>query len=238
MFTFLKSIVGEQDEFLKSVCRNCVYNLDAFHQFYNQVAINYGIQETLEVIETKNNVKFVLSEGFQEEEMVNTSELDEYGKGFEHELIKVEALDEIETTMEPEWIEQKDEDLPETIIPLKTSRNDSTKRNPNLNIDSADDQRIRETAQMACELCSEKLDSLRDAKAHFKSLHFPLEGYLICCERKFRQRCRLVEHVNTHFNYTYPCPLCNKTFDSRSYLQKHMAIHQDNKEYVSSTMLL
>lgn len=51
--------------------------------------------------------------------------------------------------------------------------------------------------------------------------------------RKFKQRCRLVEHVNTHYNYSYTCPVCSKSFDSKSYLVKHQACHDNNKQYVS-----
>lgn len=101
----------------------------------------------------------------------------------------------------------------------------------------ADDERIRETAQMFCELCPAVLESLRDAKSHYKNFHCR-EGYIKCCHRKFKQRCRLVEHVNTHYNFTYQCPVCNKTFDSKSYLSKHMACHETVKEYVSCSFLL
>lgn len=97
-------------------------------------------------------------------------------------------------------------------------------------LDTADDQRIKETAKMFCDLCSLPVDSLREAKAHFKYVH-NREGYLICCDRKFKQRCRLVEHVNTHYHVTYPCEICGKSFDSKSYLSKHLACHETIREY-------
>ena len=144
---------------------------------------------------------------------------------FDENLIKEEASELDETITE--WIsEEHPQYTPKSKFDLQYfSENDT-----------ADDQRIRETANMLCDLCSIPLESLRDAKSHFKHAH-QIEGYLMCCNRKFRQRCRLVEHVNTHYNYSYPCPICGKTFDSKSYLSKHLACHETVKEYVRFSLI-
>lgn len=157
------------------------------------------------------------------------------------DLIKVEFIDDSISYVETEeWVDEQPKETifteetcvePEPVkIVMRQQSTPKPKQQAPQPLDSADDQRIRETAKMFCDICTDKVDSLREAKAHFKSAH-GVEGYIVCCGRKFRQRCRLVEHVNTHFNYVYPCPICSKNFDSRSYLTKHMACHDENKEF-------
>lgn len=211
------------------LCKNCYQSLETFHEFHTFVATNYTesgpAAATVEAKEEKYHIPDL-----------STADLIVYDEEEKDvEMIKVEIIHDSEYT-ETEWIEEERESFKppplkrqKKIIPsLDTSR---VLRQASV-LDSADDQRIRETALMNCDICNELLDSLRDAKAHFKLAH-GLEGYLICCERKFRQRCRLVEHVNTHYNYTYSCSICAKTFDSKSYLTKHLACHDDNKQFVS-----
>lgn len=159
---------------------------------------------------------------------------DDEEKIIDTEMIKVEMLSANENFDETtEWIEEEEKKVVSpkrmkrvTEVDLKISRQTT--------VDSADDQRIKETARMYCDICQESLESLRDAKSHFKAIH-GAEGYLVCCNRRFKQRCRLVEHVNTHYNMSsYSCPVCAKTFDSKSYLGKHLATHDSNKQFVSS----
>lgn len=160
---------------------------------------------------------------------------------YEEEIVKQEIHDlnmEVleETEYETEWIDDGKivEIGPDTDVEKYVKIKSQPSRRSPLQLDSADDERIRKTANMFCDLCQEPFDSLREAKAHYKSAH-AIEGYITCCGRKFRQRCRLVEHVNTHFNFTYSCEICEKTFDSKSYLAKHQALHDQNKQFVSST---
>lgn len=74
--------------------------------------------------------------------------------------------------------------------------------------------------------------SLKEAKSHMRNEH-KMEGYILCCNRQFRQRVRLIEHVKTvHLGQKHSCNLCNREFESRSYLVKHMAVHSELKNYV------
>lgn len=176
------------------------------------------------VKEHNTSTDLIVYEGVEEKEEI-----------LEHEIIKVEALNESEDYVETEWVEEvSEEKILVSPSPPKKQRvlTIHQPRGQSAGLDSADDQRIRETAEMYCEMCSEPFDSLRDAKSHYKLSH-GVRGYIICCERRFNQRCRLVEHVNTHFNFTYTCSICAKTFDSKAYLSKHLATHDDNKLFVS-----
>lgn len=187
--------------------------MDAFNDFYNSVVNNYTVAEP-------DVCKQVADDIIVYEDEVK----------LEPEIIGVEYVEDAATFTE-EWVEvQRKEETKEHNKKVPSLPPSRAKQTPPTPLDSADDQRIRETANMFCDICASKVDSLREAKAHFKSAH-GIEGYILCCGRKFRQRCRLVEHVNTHYNYVYPCPICSKSFDSRSYLNKHLACHDTNKIY-------
>lgn len=210
-----------------SLCKTCWSNLETFNDFYTFVAANYSGAAVMESREEKYHVP-------HESEMIVYDE--EHNESMENEMIKVEYLTEANHEyMETEWIDEQKQEVqskPKVKRILSLPIPGQSRQPANLNLDSADDQRIRETANMFCDICQNLLDSLREAKSHFKQAH-GIEGYIVCCDRKFKQRCRLVEHVNTHYNYTYRCSICAKTFDSKSYLSKHMACHDDNKQYVS-----
>lgn len=208
------------------ICKSCWVNLGSFHEFYTAVAANYDSDSRGCLTEEKYQIP-------------NTSDLivyDEENSREDEDMIKVEVVNDIEGYTETEWLEEEKEALKEesqqkVVQKIRNLAMPRLARGPPVVLDSADDQRIRETANMFCDVCREPLDSLRDAKSHFKQTH-ATEGYIICCDRKFKQRCRLVEHVNTHFNFSYTCPICCKTFDSKSYLTKHLALHDSNKQYV------
>ncbi|XP_070496059.1 zinc finger protein OZF-like [Chironomus tepperi] len=215
-FPFAEKILRNSEN--EKVCHNCWYNIDSFHEFFTLVANNYGMEP---------NIKYdVGSLDVEDTDALKTEDLIVYEidakddkEIFDENLIKEETSELDETITE--WIsEEHPQYTPKTKFDLQYFNEN----------DTADDQRIRETANMLCDLCSIPIESLRDAKSHFKHAH-QMEGYLMCCNRKFRQRCRLVEHVNTHYNYSYPCPICGKTFDSKSYLSKHLACHETIKEY-------
>lgn len=81
---------------------------------------------------------------------------------------------------------------------------------------------------MFCDICQQPLESFSHARTHFRNEHNTI-GYLICCGKKYKQRNRLIDHLNTHFNVQYPCPVCGKTFDAKAYLTRHMAHHESVK---------
>lgn len=214
------------------MCKNCWSNLEAFDEFHTLVASNYNVElkDHKALIQYDPNISADLIV-YEEQEIEEKEDI------LENELIKIEALNESEDFEETEWTEEskEHENVPVNPLPPKKRRVPSIQQPRAQRItglDTADDQRIRETAEMYCEICSEPLDSLRDAKSHYKLSH-GVRGYISCCERRFNQRCRLVEHVNTHFNFNYICSICAKTFDSKSYLTKHLATHDDVKLFVS-----
>lgn len=135
----------------------------------------------MEVVENDNDVKPLCTSDLivYEEEVVDENEI------VESQMIKVEMLNEIVYT-DTEYIEEdKLIEVPPvkikkpTVISLPQPR---TEKQPPTQPDTADDQRIRNTANMFCDICSDPFDSLRDAKAHYKLAH-NTDGYILCCDR-------------------------------------------------------
>lgn len=163
---------------------NCWTNLESFNDFYCRVASNYGW-------EVKEEKYMKLDEIYEPEE-------DLTDKILEPELIKVEMLSEntviaTEWTMENEATIKKESPkkskkvqsklktistLPPILSPVTLS---SSYANPSLK-EFEDDQRVRDSAEMNCEICNEEFDTLRDAKTHYISNH-EVKGYIMCCNR-------------------------------------------------------
>jgi hypothetical protein len=135
------------------LCKTCWGNLEQFNEFFSFVAANFQIQVDLK------EVKYQIPDD-------NMIVYDDGDKG-ETEMIKVEIINDTEHFEGSDWVEEEEEAKP--ILPKKIKSLDPPKMPRQTSaLDSADDQRIRETACMACDVCNENLDSLRDAKAHFK----------------------------------------------------------------------
>jgi hypothetical protein len=208
------------------ICSNCWMHVDSFHEFYVSVSRNYEIESILD----EEIIVYELADkdGAEEAGGGGTFDDEDEGKSVKAESIyNEESITEWITEVGPEETEQDMIEMEQDLSLVKKLTNFS---------DSADDQKIRETANMFCDTCSAPFESLRDARIHYKQAHNISEGYIVCCQRKFKQKCRLVEHVNTHYNFKYPCQQCDKTFDSKAYLTKHMACHETIKQYVSSNL--
>lgn len=109
---------------------------------------------------------------------------DKCGSDQAEEMIKDEIINDPQI-IETEWLEEtiaenEEPKKPKRVLSLQQSR--ASKASSSVTPDSADDQRIRETARMFCDICQDSLDSLRDAKSHYKNAH-EVEGYIVCCER-------------------------------------------------------
>lgn len=158
-------------------------------------------------------------------------------------MIKVEEPDDEdeereETQIEMNWIDEYSQESLLSPMPSTSKGRRGRPRKEKVESDSlnslnesADDQRIRDTVNTNCDYCCEDLINFKDAKIHYKEMH-GVEGFFICCGRKFKQKCRLIDHVNSHYDLAYSCTFCEKGFNSRSYLMKHMACHEVDKQFV------
>ncbi|XP_070497569.1 transcription factor grauzone-like [Chironomus tepperi] len=236
-FTFYEKIIDTKDSSSQqSACESCWSKLKNFHEFYTSVSINYGVLE-----EVTEDEKVLMNW----EDLIEESHED----AVDYEFSEVEALEEC---ILEEEVDVKDPDIlknpaivkaeplpPQKVIPkvlnitptnLKSMYKTShfKVRPTPVKIDPEDDLKIKQIANMFCDICSHPLTSFSHARSHYRNEHNTI-GYLICCDKKFKQRNRLVDHMNTHFNVSYPCHICGKTFDAKSYLTRHMAYHDDLK---------
>lgn len=51
-----------------------------------------------------------------------------------------------------------------------------------------------------CDLCPAQLHSLDQAIRHYRDDHQMLDGYLVCCDKKWKRQLPLVDHVRWHLN--------------------------------------
>ncbi|KAI8128864.1 Transcription factor grauzone [Lucilia cuprina] len=76
--------------------------------------------------------------------------------------------------------------------------------------------------QMLCNLCNIPFESFCSMKQHYLKVH-KQRCFLVCCNKKFFDKCRFVDHLHTHLNPNYfKCQHCDKVLASRESLEKHI----------------
>lgn len=154
-------------------------NLENFNDFHTFIAANYN------ALNESTEEKFVITNDINAPDLIVYDEEEVEKETIHQEMIKVEIINDSEY-IETEWIEEEKDHI--KTSPKRAKRVPSlpvprVSRQPVATVlDSADDQRIREIARMFCDVCAMTLDSLREAKAHYKLAH-GIEGYIVCCER-------------------------------------------------------
>lgn len=65
----------------------------------------------------------------------------------------------------------------------------------------AGDDLIRNWCEMQCTICTESFKSFtfKDVKKHYSQKH-EVNGFLVCCRKKFFRRIRVLEHIARHIN--------------------------------------
>lgn len=192
----------------------CWQNLKTFHEFYARIYENHELDKNIIHIKIK------------EEQEIDNLQSEDIEEPF------FESIKE-----EPPEINHQERKKRKSAKPVKEKTQKEkidTTISTSKDLTNYDDERIRETAKMFCDLCSEKFESFANAKSHFKKLHKGIKGYLVCCDKKYVKRYRLLTHLNSHYNVSFPCNVCLKTFSSRQCLRRHMISHETLKLFVSS----
>lgn len=86
---------------------------------------------------------------------------------------------------------------------------------------------MKEMGWIKCHPCNGlELSSFKELNAHFRSVH-NCYAYIYCCNGKRRIGTAAFDHLVYHQNQgAYKCPLCEKTFRSRSNIRGHIkSIH-------------
>ncbi|KAL7012622.1 hypothetical protein ACKWTF_014962 [Chironomus riparius] len=90
---------------------------------------------------------------------------------------------------------------------------------------------IRRLIDIKCYICGAQEESFTKLKGHFRLTHPNDRFYLACCERKFRRRFELVEHLEYHDKTViFACETCNKTYKTKKCLKTHMENYHPTDE--------
>lgn len=75
---------------------------------------------------------------------------------------------------------------------------------------------------LSCVACNESLESFTLLKRHFRKKHPKQSFYVTCCQRKFKDRHQLEEHIRVHLNPDFfKCATCGKCFAKKRNLTMH-----------------
>lgn len=93
-----------------------------------------------------------------------------------------------------------------------------------VNVLDEDNKRLLSYVQMKCDVCSDDrvFDSFSEIQNHFLDIHNQ-NGYIMCCNRKFRRIGRVLQHCTWHENpESFKCDTCNKCFQDNVCLRDHI----------------
>ncbi|XP_055318195.1 transcription factor grauzone-like [Sitodiplosis mosellana] len=84
---------------------------------------------------------------------------------------------------------------------------------------------------MRCDLCDDvQFATFQDAKQHYRSAH-EINGYLVCCDKKFMKPKTIDDHFRWHINPEYlKCRYCGKCFNQKIHLTVHISKHKAVEE--------
>lgn len=94
-----------------------------------------------------------------------------------------------------------------------------------------DDKRIDRFFNFKCEHCELSLDTYPQFQHHMRTLHGEKIPILVCCNRKLKSRCHLLDHVNYHENpEALQCQICFKIARDSNQLKNHLKNHDNDDE--------
>ncbi|KAL9699410.1 hypothetical protein quinque_002851 [Culex quinquefasciatus] len=233
----------EEDLHFKYVCRDCWAVVRQFHEFYVSVERTHADVAGVAVEGEQLAIK---SEAFVEEQQSEpcNQEFDEQDQQQQQELLELED-DEETIAVEVEHWEQNSalseceetssDDEPEEGLTMDIQNEMTVKQEslteaeklekiyhkPIAEIEEEDDA-ISRHCKLACESCDTTFGTFVELKRHFRQVH-NTKVHLVCCNRTFRKRLRLVEHVRkVNDPDAFLCTICNKSYSNSTGLSLHM----------------
>ncbi|EAT39683.1 AAEL008538-PA [Aedes aegypti] len=198
-----------QEDELRSaiICESCWQNVDQFHRFYEDVRKLHKQR-----MESKPLAVFFK----QEEETVAEEQL------FLDSFLDADEIVECKIEDKTNSNATKTKKLRKAS---KRSSTDEPKAVPKrikipLEQEQAEDDFIKRHTSYVCETCSEQFDDFNTIRKHTTKAHD--KPYIMCCNKKFRTRSILYQHVQTVFNPdSFKCEICGKTFKGQSIYDRH-----------------
>lgn len=76
---------------------------------------------------------------------------------------------------------------------------------------------------LECVVCKKMCSTLKLLQLHFRQNHPQKQFQIECCQRKFKRRYEIEEHIRVHIDpNAFKCELCYKQFKEGRYLHAHM----------------
>lgn len=85
---------------------------------------------------------------------------------------------------------------------------------------------------LECVVCKKTCSTLKLLQLHFRQNHPQKQFQIECCQRKFKRRYEIEEHIRLHIDpNAFKCELCYKQFKEGRYLHAHMrSFHSKSNE--------
>lgn len=150
-------------------------------------AINWLNKLIISLVDSKDNYLDELSDKdiYYEIEKVDTNCNDQT----EDSVIKTDATSELDAT--PIITKSVKNSLKTTPIRTSKKRDEPEMREQ--------DELIRSWCNMQCTQCTKTFYVFPEVKVHYRNEH-QSNGFVVCCNRKFFRRVRILEHISRHIN--------------------------------------
>ena len=88
---------------------------------------------------------------------------------------------------------------------------------------------VNGTVYYHCSYCNKKYNTLHGLNNHHEETHPPVQCDV--CNREFITPNSLIHHSYTHYEQSFTCDQCNKSFPFKSQLETHQAVHTQEIKY-------
>lgn len=214
------------------VCQSCWTKVLDFHRFYEDVQLQYEACMLIWPKFKHSHLKAPVPRPFsadlsgsddwdriderreeQEDDDDHKESPDNYANPTRKERMQKTVAVKIEAN---EYEEEEQEDAGDAAAAAHSS---NTTPNP---LDNADQKLFEEHFRLECDLCSEPLRSLLDARAHYQRAH-KQRGYLTCgCGKRFTRDTAIREHCKFHVDPSpHKCTECCRIFSNAAWLASH-----------------
>ena len=115
------------------------------------------------------------------------------------------------------------------------TREEDASRRSHPSKDPEGQAKIRNFMDIKCYVCGTEFESFFKLRKHFKRFHPNNQAYLSCCDRKYKRRCDLLDHIEQHEkSAVHMCNICNKNYKTKGCLKTHMRFYhpKDGSEQV------
>lgn len=191
------------DGYSASTCKTCWTLTDSFHQLYELVQKTAADLSNVSVDTQSTETKNAWPDKSAAAIECKVEVRDEPGPESDSSESRNLLMDGNQSDSS-----SSDSDAP-LLAKAKRQRKGKRKTNTRVSVDGRkratnqrmeeENQQIRDFFSMNCDLCETTFLTINDATIHYKRTHNK-SGYLKCCDKKFYQRCLVLEHIQQHLD--------------------------------------